>query len=65
MKTNGTKPRRSQKELAVERLIENIDGQIARHQIAIEELDALKTMMRQEELDAFAAIDESEESRIK
>jgi hypothetical protein len=46
MTTNGSKARRSQKDMAVERLIEQIEEQILRHQIAIRELDELKSIMR-------------------
>jgi hypothetical protein len=46
MTTNGTKSRRSQKDVAVERLIAEIQQQIARHRIAIEELEVLSARMR-------------------
>ena len=50
MKTNGIKSRRSPKALALQSLIESINAQIDRHQIAIEELEALKQQLQGEEI---------------
>ena len=50
MKSNGIKSRRSPKALALQSLIESINAQIDRHQIAIEELEALKQQLQGEEI---------------